>query len=261
MAKYLGLLSDSLLHLGVNEIKAILVDDEASARNILGNLLARFCPSVSLLASCKNVEEAVDAIRTLKPDLVFLDIEMPNYAGYEIVEFFDEVDFQIIFVTAYDKYALRAFEVSAVDYLLKPIEIDRLKQAVERASDRIDKVWQKERMNQLKDSLKSGEAQNLVVAEKGMQHVVNFSEIIAIEAHDAYSTIHLTGRKIVVSKNLGHFETTLEGFRQFVRTHKSWIVNLDHLVSYAKTAGEIHLATGLIAKLSKYKKAEFEAKI
>ena len=100
----------------MNKIKAILVDDEESARNILGNLLEKFCPEVELIGKFKNVEEAVEGINALNPELVFLDIEMPNYAGYEIINFFDEINFEMIFVTAYDKYAIKAFEVSAVDF-------------------------------------------------------------------------------------------------------------------------------------------------
>src|SRR3989338_4013155 len=114
------------------KLKAILIDDEESARNVLSNLMARFCPEVNILQTCANVTEAIDAINTHQPDVVFLDIEMPNYSGFELVNFFEKVNFEIVFVTAYDKYAIKAFEVSAVDYLLKPIEIDRLKQAVER---------------------------------------------------------------------------------------------------------------------------------
>jgi two-component system LytT family response regulator len=111
----------------VHKIKAIIVDDEESARDVLQNLLLLFCPNVEVVAKCENVLKAVDAINKEQPDLVFLDIEMPNYAGYEIVNFFDKINFEIIFVTAYDQYAVRAFEVAAIDYLLKPIDIDRLK--------------------------------------------------------------------------------------------------------------------------------------
>src|SRR6478735_3401789 len=116
----------------MNTIRAILVDDEESARDVLQNLLQRFCPEVTLVAKCENVMLAVDVIKKEKPDLVFLDIQMPNYAGYEIVKFFDKVDFEIVFITAYDQYAIRAFEIAAIDYLLKPIDIDRLKLAVKR---------------------------------------------------------------------------------------------------------------------------------
>ena len=123
----------------MSKIKAILVDDEESARDVLENLLRRFCPEIDLLDKCNNVEQAVESIKQHKPNLVFLDIEMPNYAGYELVDFFTEIDFEIIFVTAYDQYAIKAFEVSAVDYLLKPIEIERLKESVSRVSPKFNK--------------------------------------------------------------------------------------------------------------------------
>ena len=99
----------------MNKINAILVDDEERARDVLENLLLRFCPTVTLLAKCSNVEHAVEAIKIHQPDVVFLDIEMPNYAGYELVDFFTDINFEIIFVTAYDQYAIKAFEVSAID--------------------------------------------------------------------------------------------------------------------------------------------------
>ena len=111
---------------------AIIVDDERSAREILSGLLVRYCPQINIVEKCKGLKEAVEAIKKQKPSLVFLDIEMPNYAGYEIVSFFEEIDFEIIFVTAYDQYALKAFEISAVDYLLKPVTIERLKLSVDR---------------------------------------------------------------------------------------------------------------------------------
>jgi len=110
-------------------LKAIIVDDESSARELLQELIKSYCPEIDIVASFKNLETAVDHIRMDKPDIVFLDVEMPQYSGYEILDFFDQIDFNIIFVTAYDKYAIKAFEVSALDYLLKPVEIERLKSA------------------------------------------------------------------------------------------------------------------------------------
>ena len=120
-----------------NTIQAIIVDDEQSARDILTNLLARFCPQVEVLGAYSNVPAAAAAIKELKPQLAFLDIEMPNYSGFEIVDFFHEVNFEMVFVTAYDQHAIKAFEVSAVDYLLKPIDIERLQSAVEKVQKRV----------------------------------------------------------------------------------------------------------------------------
>lgn len=242
----------------MNTLKAILVDDEEGARDVLSNLLLRFCPQVELLAKCGNVLEAVEEIKKLEPDVVFLDIEMPNYAGYEIVNFFDEVNFDIVFVTAYDQYAIRAFEIAAIDYLLKPIEIDRLKQAVERVSQQRNKKDQADRLDLLKESLKSKEVNNIVVADKGQQHIIPLEKLIAIEAQASYCVLYTNDKQFVASKNLKYFETILESVPNFFRVHKSWIINKDHLLNYSKSELSIHLSNGLTAKLSKYKKVEFE---
>ena len=116
----------------MSDYRAIIVDDEESARNILSNLLKSYCPEVEVVDMCVDVQEAVIAIKKKRPNLVFLDIEMPNYSGYEIVNFFDKIDFEIIFITAYDEYAIQAFDEHAFDYLLKPITEKRLLKTCER---------------------------------------------------------------------------------------------------------------------------------
>lgn len=245
----------------MNKLRAILVDDEESARDVLQNLLVRFCPEVDLVAKCGNLPEAVEMIRNEKPDIVFLDIEMPNYAGFEIVNFIEAPDFEIIFVTAYDQYAVRAFEMAAIDYLLKPVEISRLKLAVERAAKQRDIEKQAQRLSLLGKAMESKEIRNIVVTDKGQQHVLPLDEIIAIEAQESYCLIHTSQRNYVVSRNLKHFETLLETLPRFIRVHKSWLINRDHLKHYSRSEFSIHLANGIIARLSKYKKAEFEAAI
>ena len=239
-------------------INAILVDDEESARDVLENLLRRFCPEVVLLDKCNNVEQAVESIKEHSPNLVFLDIEMPNYAGYELVDFFTEIDFEIIFVTAYDQYAIKAFEVSAVDYLLKPIEIDRLKEAVSRVSSKFNKAQSKVRIEHLKETLSHSTIQSILATKNGNQYVVNINDIIAIEAQESYSCIHTKNEKYVMSKNLKHFERLLSEQLSFIRSHKSWIVNINYIVHYSKSELSIKLESDILAKLSKYKKSEFE---
>ena len=246
----------------MRKIRAILVDDEESARDVLSNLLARFCPEVELLEKCTNVESAVKAIHAHEPDLVFLDIEMPNYAGYEIVRFFDEVRFEIIFVTAYDSYALRAFEISAVDYLLKPIDIDRLKQAVSKVQQTVDLKQLADRYSLLGKTLQTNEVKSIVVAERGYQEIIQISDIVAIEAQESYSYIHTaSGKKYTASKHLKHYERIFEDQLAFLRVHKSWIINKSRIINYSKTELSINLETGISAKLSKYKKTEFEEAI
>ncbi|MBL7912615.1 MAG: response regulator [Bacteroidia bacterium] len=245
----------------MNKLRAILVDDEEGARDVLENLLLRFCPDVELIAKCENVTKAVEVINKEKPELVFLDIEMPNYAGYEIVNFFKEINFEIIFVTAYDQYAIRAFEIAAIDYLLKPIDIERLKLAVERALQQRNIQQQSQRLSLLSNTLESKQLKNIVVSDKGQQNIIPIESIIAIEAQESYCIIHTTEKKIVASKNLKHFETILESLPQFIRVHKSWIVNKEHIKNYSKSDLSIQLSNGLLTKLSKYKKAEFETAI
>lgn len=240
-------------------MKAILVDDEESARDVLENLLLRFCPEIELVAKCSNVETAVTAIKTHQPSIVFLDIEMPNFAGYEIVQFFEEIDFQIIFVTAYDKYAVRAFEVAAVDYLLKPVDIQRLKLAVQKAEERVNLEANAKKMQLLSETLESNELKNLAVIDRGYQHIVDVQSIIAIEAQESYSTIFTAEKKYTASKNLKHFERIFSETPDFIRVHKSWIVNKNHILNYSKSELQINLVENIVAKLSKYKKAEFEA--
>jgi two-component system, LytTR family, response regulator len=243
----------------MKQIRAILVDDEESARDVLQNLLARFCPEVTLIAKCENLEKAVQVIKAEKPDLVFSDIEMPNYAGYEIVNFFDKVDFEIVFVTAYDQYAIHAFEIAAIDYLLKPIDIERLKLAVNRVKQRFNPLEQSQRLSVLGNTLETKEIKKIVVHDRGQQNIISLDDIVAIEALESYCTIHTKDKKYTASKNLKHFETLLKKTPAFIRVHKSWIINKKYILNYSRSELSVSLTSGLVAKVSKYKKTEFEA--
>lgn len=245
----------------MKKIKAILVDDEEGARDVLENLLLRFCPDVELVAKCSNVLQAVEVINTQQPDLVFLDIEMPNYSGFEIVNFFKEINFEIIFVTAYDQYAIKAFEVAAIDYLLKPVDIERLKHSVARVVLQRNIEQQSQRLSLLSNTLESKQLKNIIISDKGQQNIIPIESIIAIEAQESYCTIHVNDKTFVASKNLRHFETLLESLPQFFRVHKSWLVNKKYIKHYSKSDLSIQLSNGLTTKLSKYKKAEFEEAI
>lgn len=240
---------------------AILVDDEQSALSILSKLINTYCPQIEIVDTCRDVEEAVLSIKKHQPKLLFLDIEMPTYAGYEILSFFESIDFEIIFVTAYDQYAIKAFEISAVDYLLKPVVVDRLKLAVKRFCDRKMFTNTPESYAVLKESLQKKEINKIVVPHQGDRKILFLSEIVAIEANEAYSSIYDNlGNRYVMSKNLKHFEELLSEIEFFFRSHKSWIVNTNHIKSYSKTALKILLNHNIEAKLSKYRKAEFQNK-
>lgn len=245
----------------MQKIRSAIVDDEERARDVLENLLLRFCPEVEVTGKYDRVQQAVEAFRKDPPDLVFLDIEMPNYAGFEIVKFFDTVPFGIIFVTAYDKYALRAFEVAAIDYLLKPVDIDRLKSAIAKMKHLNGLREKAERLQLLSQTLQTNEVKNILVFDKGYQQIIPVDAIIAIEAEESYCVIHTTEKKYTVSKNLKHFESILAENPQFFRVHKSWMISRRHIRNYSRSELLINLSNGLVARLSKYKKAEFEKSV
>ena len=240
------------------KLKTIIVDDEESARDVLFNLLQRFCPEVEIVGSCKSVIEAVRAIELHQPQVVFLDIEMPNYAGFELFNLVEKINFETIFVTAYEQYAIKAFEVSALDYILKPIEIDRLKSAVEKVRNQIEVKQQREKLSVLTETISQKKIQNIVLQCKGNQVVVPLENIIAFEAQESYCTVHTLDKRFIQSRNLKYFETLLDENSNFIRIHKSWLINKNHLLSYSKSELSIQLAGSICAKLSKYKKQEFE---
>ena len=243
----------------MRKIKAILTDDEQSAQEVLETLLLKYCPNIDIVAVCSNLPDTIDAIKKHKPDVVFLDIEMPEYAGYEIVDYFDTIDFHIVFVTAYHQYAVKAFEISALDYLLKPIEIDRLKKTVERLTSKSNQNIDQDKYSMFRESLDYRQPQKMIIKVKGDQRVLDTSTIIAIEAQEAYSCIYtIDGDRFLVSKNLKYFQNLLEENLDFFRTHKSWIINRKKLVSFSKSKLEINMENEIKAKLSKYKAADFE---
>ncbi|MCB0479486.1 MAG: response regulator transcription factor [Crocinitomicaceae bacterium] len=240
------------------KIKAIIVDDEERARDVISTLLQKHCPEIQILDQCKNVKEAVESIKKWSPDVVFLDIEMPEHAGYELVDFFEKIEFEIIFVTAYDQYAIKAFELSAIDYLLKPIEIKRLKEAIERVQNKIGRHQMEVNYKNLVESFKKDSIDRIIIPHKGEQMILPLEQILAIEAKESYSVIHCDNSKnYMVSRNLKHFESLLND-NSFFRCHKSWLINTSKVSSYSKKNLEITLCNEMNCKLSKYKKAEFE---
>lgn len=214
-------------------MKAIIVDDEPQARKLLTILLRQHCPGVEVVAECEDLPNGVKAIRRQKPDLVFLDIEMPGHSGLELLDFFneDEVDFGIIFTTAYNQYALKAFKLSAVDYLLKPVDTEELVAAVAR----------------FERSLQKGPApvqpvasppQKLGVPVGQAIRFVDTDTIIYLKAENTYTELMTTeGKPILVSRSLKHFEEALADNPNFFRCHKSFIINKQYVVDYIRSDG------------------------
>ncbi len=244
-------------------ISCIIIDDEPKARSLLRSIIEQYCPQLSIAALCEDLPSGVKAIKKHKPQLVFLDIEMPGYSGLELMDFFNdnEVDFSIIFTTAYNEYALQAFRFSAIDYLLKPIQHTQLIEAVERyTKQKFNK--QPEQLRTLQENLKADtdwQEKRIVVPSGQSLHFIKPAEIIMIKGEAAYSEIHLTdGTKMLASKNLKHYEEVLSSVPVFFRCHKSYIINIRAVQQYVKSdGGYLKLNNNLTASLSPDKADEF----
>lgn len=243
-------------------IEAIIIDDEQRARNTLQILLQEFCPQVHIVATCSNIPDAVLKLNQKRPQLVFLDIEMPEYNGFELLSFFREIDFQIIFVTAYNEYALKAFEVSAVDYLLKPVDIDKLKIAVEKATKRINISTPQQNIDLLKDSFKTGQFNKIALPVSEGLLFIEVNDIVYLEAEGAYTNVWLNNStKILVSKKIKFFEEIVDTRANFFRSHRSYIVNINYLKKYNKNESSLLLDNNKIVYISRDRKSEFEEQL
>jgi two-component system LytT family response regulator len=240
-----------------NAIRAIVIDDEEPSREALRNYISDFCNDVEVVATASNVKTAFKAIQKHKPDLIFLDIEMPDGKGFDLLNMFETIDFRVIFVTAYSEYAIKAFRVNAVDYLLKPIKVDELKDAIEKikASNGDN---QSEKLSLILKGMSDGLFfhPNLVVSNVKGFEVLKINEIIMCKA-DGYCTIfYLTGdRKVNSSRNLKQFENQIMEYG-FIRVHNSFLVNLHHVRSFTKQ-GEIILTENNKAFLGDTYKVHF----
>lgn len=211
-------------------MKAIIIDDENRARVSLELLLKEYFPEIEIVASCENLPDGVKAIRKHQPNIVFLDIQMPEYNGLEINNFLDEHEqnFNLIFTTAYQEHTLQAFKLNAKDYLLKPINPDDLVESINRISKLND--IQPLSVSDCLDKIAVPSGNNLIFLET--------KDIIYIKGEGAYSEIVLAGQKnILVSKNLKLFDEILESDNRFIRIQKSYIVNFDHIKSINKVNG------------------------
>ncbi|MFK7949190.1 MAG: LytR/AlgR family response regulator transcription factor [Saprospiraceae bacterium] len=238
---------------------AIIVDDEERARRTLKLMLETFCPEIEVLGSYKNIPEGVLAINKLNPNIVFLDIEMPEYNGFELLGFFREVNFEIIFVTAYNQYALKAFEVSAVDYVLKPIDGDLLAKAIEKAAKRIGTTEMQERLDTLKTNTETEIFRKIALPVSEGLLFVEVDNIVHLEAEGAYTNIYLAdNQKLFVSKRLKYFEDLLQNRKAFYRCHRSFLININFVNKLNRNEGHLTLDNQKSIPLSRDKKSEFE---
>ncbi len=222
----------------LNNIKTIIVDDEKHCLETLTWQLQRYCPQVELIAACDTAAAAIDTINQNPVDLVFLDIEMPHMNGFEMLEALKPIKFEIIFTTAYDMFAVKAFKFSAVDYLLKPIDKDELLLALNKYQTRGTQL-RPEQLNILFQSLyqKTGSIQRVALPTMEGLEFVEAEDIIHCQSESNYTHIFLTnGTKLLISKTLKETEELLKDFN-FLRVHHSHLINLNHVRKYVKGDG------------------------
>lgn len=242
---------------------AIIIDDEAKARRIMQSLIESECTNLKVVDTAEDVLSGVKAIQKHKPDIVFLDIEMPGYTGFQLLDFFDHIDFEVIFATAYSEYALQAFQVSAVDYLLKPIQIDQLKQAVDKAVKLRGHSQINEKARVLKENMEEHTIKKIAVPVSHGLLFLALKDILYLEADGSYTHIFMTdGTKLLITKKIKEFESTLNPENHFFRTHRSYIVNLLRIKQYIKQdGGHIEMENGAIVHLARERKEDFSGLI
>lgn len=232
------LLSLYLLFQMNEKITALVVDDEDLARESLVALIEEFIPNVEVIGTARDLPEAIRQINRLHPQVIFLDIELPGYSGLQILDFFnpEEINFEIIFTTAYSKYAISAFQLSAVDYLLKPIQVDQLESAVMKLDKKGNRFNIQKNMA-LKENLTSGSPGKIIVPHSEGYSFLSVPDILFVKASGAYSEfILVSGKKLLVGKNLKDFEPML-GSRGFFRPHRSYLINLHHVKEFVRKEG------------------------
>jgi two-component system LytT family response regulator len=243
-------------------MKVLLVDDEAKARSVLTTHLSELDKGIEIVAEANNVAEAVKAILKYEPELVFLDVEMPVQDGFKLFNYLDEINFQVIFVTGSRDHAIEAFKVSALDYILKPIDRSELSQAVEKAICS-HSVKISERLDLLKEKVHSSDKLNrIALSTSDSIEFVALEEIIYLKADGPYTEFNmLNGNTVVVSRSLGEF-SFLEEQPGFLKTHRSFIVNLEQVQRYQKEdGGAIVMQNGDSVSLSRYRKDLFLQKM
>jgi two-component system, LytTR family, response regulator len=219
--------------------KAIIVEDELHSREFLKNIVTEYCPELQLVALASSVEEGAAAIKLHQPDIIFLDIEMQTGTGFDLLAQFPDPDFDVIFTTAYDHYAIKAIKFSAIDYLLKPIEIEELQNAVKKVTEKKASDQSQQALQMLLRNLKTPQKgeQSITLSTSDGLEFVPLQNIIRIEASGPYSNFFLkNNKKIMVSRHLKEYEIML-GDHGFFRVHNSHIININEVSKMVKTDG------------------------
>ncbi len=238
-------------------ISAIIIDDEKKSRDTLVGLLSKFCPDVKLLGQADGYKSGVEEIKKRKPEIVFLDIQMPDGSGFKVLEEIDEMNFEVIFTTAYNQFAIKAIKYSALDYLLKPIIPEELINAVEKVNQKKIKGNINRNIRVLLENVKLGnnEPKKIVLSTSEGMHIIDVKDIVRCQSDDYYTRFFLDNNKtILISKTLKENEELLKD-HNFVRPHKSHLINIAFIKSFVKAdGGYIIMKNGIKIPVSRRKK-------
>ncbi len=239
-------------------MKAVIIDDEKDSREILANYLKKYCPNITVCGFGKSVDTGLEEIKKHNPDIVFLDIEMPYGNGFDLLDKFEKINFETVFVTAFDNYAIPALNQSAAYYLLKPIDIDELIKAVEKiCSERTEKNYiQHARI--LLENKKVGAQQKIMLPTLEGFDIINIDSILYCEAADNFTKFYLEGgQALLICRTLKYFEEVLNEHR-FLRIHRSYLINPDFVIRYSKgKGGYVTMKNNMELEVSPTKKKEF----
>ena len=248
-------------------IKAVIIEDEKKSAEALAQLLQKNCPDITILGKAENVMEGIDLVSKLHPELVFLDVMMPDGTGFDVLEKLSDLKFDVIFTTATDKFAVKAIKYSALDYLLKPIDAEELinsvKKISERTSSRIGGT-NEENLRSLLENVRQNENQfSKITLPTGQAYEIVFiKDIIRCEANDNYTNVYLAGgKKFLVNGTLKHYEDLLPE-SDFIRVHHSHLINMNHMVRFLKEdGGHAVMSDGSKVEVSRRKREEFLNKL
>jgi two-component system LytT family response regulator len=217
----------------------LIVDDEASSRKSLSAFVNKYCKRLEIIGTAENILEAKEIIDNENPDLLLLDIEMPHGNAFDLLDLFEEIPFQVIFITAFSQYAIQAFNLSNASYLLKPVDIEELISAVNRTCDNLDQSIKWQHTAQLLEGIKEKQLTKIVIPLIDGFRVIETQDVIYIQAADNFSTLFLSNnQKEMACRNLKFYEENLSS-SGFLRIHRSTLINIDHVRQYNKGSGGI----------------------
>ncbi len=237
-------------------LSALIVDDEKNNRDSLKKLLNEYCPTVKVMGEASSVDDALNVLSKHRPQLLFLDVEMPNGTGFDLLRQIDKIDFKVIFVTAHAHYAIKAIKFSAVDYLLKPVDTDDLIEAVRKASEE-KQVNYHLHYKGLLDNLNSSTGKKLAIPIKDGFAFLAPEDIIRLQADGTYTHIFTNCEKYTGTKNIKEYEMLLAD-QNFFRSHNSHLINLKHVKKFSRVDGYfVQMSDSSVVEISRRKKEEF----